>query len=160
VHVVRHAAREAEPPEIHVSLSQMINVRREAKNARLRARRLKRNQCTFVNSGRFELSEIAGSFRSGTYGQVDFQPASDRKVIKKDSASLREARQAQLIKLDINLQTFQQMSPNEQQSRVETLREIVALMKSQWRMKMPSVIFSVTGNAASFEVNRRRHHYQ
>ena len=73
-------------------------------------------------------------------------------MTKKDAASLREARQAQLMKLDIDLHTFQQMGPNEQQARVRTLRQVVEFMKTTWQMKMPSVVFSVTGNAASFEV--------
>jgi primase-polymerase (primpol)-like protein len=131
-------------------LSQMINFIRKAKNARLRARKLKRNQTTFNPSK--SLRTLFDTRQSGAHGQVEFQPASDRKVTKKDAASLREARQAQLMKLDIDLHTFQQMGPNEQQARVRTLRQVVEFMKTTWQMKMPSVVFSVTGNAASFEV--------
>jgi primase-polymerase (primpol)-like protein len=135
-------------------LSQMINFIRKAKNARLRARKLKRNQTTFnpSKSLRTLFEAPADTRQSGAHGQVEFQPASDRKVTKKDAASLREARQAQLMKLDIDLHTFQQMGPNEQQARVRTLRQVVEFMKTTWQMKMPSVVFSVTGNAASFEV--------
>jgi hypothetical protein len=88
----------------------------------------------------------------GTQGQMQFEPESKRKVLHRDAVSLVGARQAKFARLRTIRDNFDDMGPAQQRTRVKLLREVVDFMKGTWRMKMPSVIFSVTGNAAPFEM--------
>lgn len=87
---------------------------------------------------------------NGTQGQLDFETG--RTVLNPNAASLDEARQARYLRLLCSSEPFHSMSVEEQIDRVALLREVVDFMRYSWQLRMPSVIFSVTGSAAEFSL--------
>ena len=63
-----------------------------------------------------------------------------------EANTLLEAKQAKFIRLQTpNIENFAQLDFEQQRARVKVLRELADFMRYSWGLKVPSVIFSVTG---------------
>ena len=92
-------------------------------------------------------ADVAVKMDNGTQGQLEFETG--RTVLNHHASSLEEARQARFLRLHTVAQRFDDMEPADQVDRVTLLREVVQFMRYSWRLRMPSVMFSVTGSATA-----------
>lgn len=93
--------------------------------------------------------DITMEMNSGSHGQLEFE--SGRRVINTEASSIVEAKQAKFVRLQVpEVKRFRELPPADQQARVRVLRELADFIRYAWRLKVPSVIYSVTGSATSF----------
>ena len=83
---------------------------------------------------------------AGTQGQLQFERG--RQLRDESAGTLQQARQAKFLRLQVDeVRPFKDLGHTEQVSRMRVIRDLAEFLKHGWGMKMPSVIFSVTGGA-------------
>jgi hypothetical protein len=89
------------------------------------------------------------------------ESANRRDMLDSDARTFEKAQQAKFLKIsgaeDLAKSFTSMTDPIARQRRVKQLLAVVGVIEKEWKMSMPPMILSVTGNAAPFEMRPKFH---